>query len=206
MNLEINSFVSKLMQLNSFGLNASLSFQAHCGRIFVNLQADLGHGDSYHNGNNYHNVQTQTRVKKQSPSRRRRLRRRKASREASKGHDDAKDDVDHSEPEPYQPQHKGEEEQDSVELDINYSQQEQPSNNSDDEDEMNWTWTPPTEDDILHYLREQNLVLPQSHESQEEAAVSNTPMVGGVFRAGEVLNDRCSLNNACMKTRDLNKH
>ena len=40
---EMNSFLTKLSQLNNCGFNASLHFNSYEGRIYVNLNADLGH-------------------------------------------------------------------------------------------------------------------------------------------------------------------
>ena len=39
---ELTSFVSKLTQLNSYGCNANLNFNANAGRIQVALHADFG--------------------------------------------------------------------------------------------------------------------------------------------------------------------
>ena len=39
---EMNSFVTKLTQLNSYGLNACLNFNAYGGRVYVSLHAELG--------------------------------------------------------------------------------------------------------------------------------------------------------------------
>ena len=43
LNVELNSFISKLVQLNSYGINANLNVTACDGKIKVSLHADLGH-------------------------------------------------------------------------------------------------------------------------------------------------------------------
>ena len=73
MTAEINSFMSKLMQLNSFGFNANLNLSAYGGTIYVNLQVDLGPDDSNLQG------KAPSSCKKSNSSRvRRRLRRKEA--------------------------------------------------------------------------------------------------------------------------------
>ena len=69
---EMASFLSKLSQLNSFGFNAQLNFNACGGRKFVNMEADLSHASDYCQ------YLPKTRTK---PSRLRRRRRRQAHRE-----------------------------------------------------------------------------------------------------------------------------
>ena len=75
MTAETNSFLSKLLQLNSCGFNAQLYFNACGGRVYVNLNADLGYDFGIRG-------QSPSCVKKRpSPSRiRRRLRRSQAAR------------------------------------------------------------------------------------------------------------------------------
>ena len=60
------------------------------------------------------------------------------------------------------------------------------STEDDENDETTWTWTPPSEEDILNYMREQSYMLRQTSESQEKVTVSNTPMAGGFFKLGDM--------------------
>ena len=223
LNLEINSFVSKLMQMNSLGLNACLNLQAYHGRVYVNLQADLGHD------NNYNYCQTRTNERNHSSSRQRRRlrRRRKAFKKASNGHEATEKDVTRSESDSYKTELEVQERRsvessvnsseprsftgNSAEQDMDASLLEQsahkkiesaatppspirPSTDDDENEESTWTWTPPSEEDILHYMREHNITLRQSSEFQEEVGVSNTPMAGGVFNAGDMFYNRFSMN------------
>ena len=78
MTTEMNSFLSKFTQLNSYGCNANLNFNCFGGRIYVSLQTELGYDLS---GGYSCNV---TRKRSPKPSRvRRRLRRKQNTRNAS---------------------------------------------------------------------------------------------------------------------------
>ena len=72
---EMNSFVIKLSQLNSCGLNACVNFNAYGGRVYASLHADLGDLEA----KDYPQPR-----KMQKPSRlRRRIRRRQAFRNSN---------------------------------------------------------------------------------------------------------------------------
>ena len=78
-NFELATFINEFMRLNSSGINAKLELQSYCGKVFVNINAELGFLSpppssvfSAHSANYY------------KPSRARR-RRRRAGRERSHG-------------------------------------------------------------------------------------------------------------------------
>ena len=70
---EMNLFVTKLTQLNSYGMNACLNFNAYGGRVYVSLHAELG-------GDLETEDYTQARKMPEPSSLRRRIRRRQAFR------------------------------------------------------------------------------------------------------------------------------
>ena len=75
---EIHSFISKFMQLTSLGLNGNVNFSSNGGRLFVNLNVDLGN----HLTPPSHSFTSSPKVK---PSRVRRRKRRENARVNSCG-------------------------------------------------------------------------------------------------------------------------
>ena len=175
---ELTSFVSKLTQLNSYGCNANLNFNANAGRIQVALHADFGYDLT--NDNN-------PSMKAPKPSRVRRRQRRKQasqdSREESESFNISNDDNQTAalldEPSEFNEPNKmsqaptvSDQNCDGENLTETNSNTtaEVKSSLSGDEDEEQWTWTPPSEEDMLLYMKEHGYILGscQEHSSQTQ--------------------------------------
>ena len=182
--MEVNSFLWKLFQLNSCGFNATLHFSTYEGRIYANMNADLGF--PLHAWTDFEGSRRNT----FNPSRiRRRTRRRKRQPNPIKDVSAVitvpnVDSAEASSPS-LAPS------TDVVDTDLSSLSLEPSTVNqlSDDEESLpdpNWTWTEPTEEDILEYMRN----FPQNfkqepfnsvpfnsnmlHESQDNMLTTNT--------------------------------
>ena len=166
--IEINSFISKLLQLNNYGYHADLHFNAFGGRIRVNMSADLG----FDSCDGWRPSQYQEcNRRRPNQSRRNRRLRRKQQRECTT--DAAVNNCSSTvitEDAHSQFQTDAHTATHSLSLQSELSSEiEEPKSESfaesDDntaahclslnpEDEEPWTWTPPSEEDMLLYIQE----------------------------------------------------
>ena len=164
---ELTSFVSKLSQLNSYGCNANLNFNASAGRIHVAFHTDLGYD---------HNFSDTPSKKVPKPSRTRRRRKqtfqdsRNISEPFNLNNDENQadallvlpdeNDVDSNECEPSnfsQPSTTLSTQSCDNEDSLNTPAEDNdaaPHSESCSEEEEPWTWSPPREEDMLLYMKE----------------------------------------------------
>ena len=177
LNMEVNSFIWKLYQLNRCGLNANLQFNAYEGRIYANLSVDLGY--PMHDWT----ILDDQRRNRFSRSRiRRRARRRKQQCNSSNDVDvtamntvTTNHDANNCDVSSFTPSQSS----DVVDSEATPLSLEPPSVDqltSDDSESLpdpEWTWTEPTEEDILDYLRR----FPQSSnpEPPNSSALHGSP-------------------------------
>ena len=156
---EMYSFVAKLSQLTYCGINASLNLHTVNGRVYASLHADLGCStDTMYVAQNYHTY------KRTKPSRLKRQAQRKKAFENGEKEDatpsiDTKSESDAIKPVPTKASSTIE---DQIVVSTDTIISEDSSSCSEpfgehfpaQDDDTPWTWTPPSPEDMLHYLRE----------------------------------------------------
>ena len=189
---ELTSFVSKLSQLNSYGCNANLNFNACAGRVHVTFHADLGDELNFND----------TPAKKApKPSRFRRQQRRKQAFEDARKQSESfniKDNIqcdallvpptvnDGNANDPsnlLQPtslsSQATSDEENLPENIINAEVKDLSNSEMSCENEEPWVWTPPSEEDMLLYMKEhghrlQNSSCDLTNERLDAAASANS--------------------------------
>ena len=167
---EMHSFLTKLSQLNNCGFNANLHFNCYEGRIYVNLNADLG----FFPQNDWSETWNTAERKMAKPSRIKRRLRRKQTMDSKCNNSDTmvaaadSPQADKKESAPVNVSPSAND--DSLDVPQQFSIDESLADT--EEPEPGWVWTPPTDDDIRHYL-EQMKALEENVNGSKEQLVNN---------------------------------
>ena len=181
---EMSSFMMKLSQLNSCGFNACLQFNSFEGRIYVNMSADLGCNVQNDWSETWHNVEK----KMWKPSRiKRRLRRKNTNgtslNNSDKGAAHRVTECNETETVAFNAvsghacfnKNGDTHDETNVVLSTQSSSQELLSEESPEESdtEPGWVWTPPSDDDIRHYIEHMQAIREAEENGSKEQLVNS---------------------------------